>query len=119
MVSRPLRQTVGAHYGWKDWLVQRVSAVVMAIYTLLLLVIALWTGGLDYAVWKSVFANSAFRIASFIFMLSVFLHAWVGVRNITMDYIKPTAIRLIVQIAVICALVAYTGWTIQVLWGAR
>jgi len=52
-------------------------------------------------------------------MLSVFLHAWVGVRNITMDYIKPTAIRLIVQIAVICALVAYTGWTIQVLWGAR
>lgn len=115
----PDRIVVGAHYGWRDWLVQRVTAVVMALYTLLVLGLVLWHGGLDYATWKAVFAGHAFRIATFAFMLSLLWHAWVGVRNITMDYIKPVGVRLVVQGAVICALVFYAGWTIQVLWGAR
>ena len=48
-MTRPLRQAVGAHYGWKDWLAQRVTAVVMAAYTVLFLGIALWNGGINYA----------------------------------------------------------------------
>jgi succinate dehydrogenase / fumarate reductase membrane anchor subunit len=82
-----------------------------------LLGIVLWHGGFDYAVWRSVFANAAFKLATFVFMLALIYHAWVGVRNIAMDYIKPTAVRLFVQVLVICALIAYVGWTIQVLWG--
>jgi succinate dehydrogenase / fumarate reductase membrane anchor subunit len=105
-----------AHYGWRDWLSQRVTAVVMALYTLLLFGIVLWHGGLDYAVWKSVFANAAFKLATFVFMIALLYHAWVGVRNIAMDYIKPTATRLFVEVLIICALIAYVGWTIQVLW---
>ena len=45
----PHRIVVGAHYGWRDWLAQRVTAVVMAVYTVLLLGLLLWFGGLDYA----------------------------------------------------------------------
>ena len=41
-----------------------------------------------------------------------------GVRNITMDYLKPVWLRLTVQSAVVAALVVYLGWTIRVLWGA-
>ena len=112
-----MSSAIGAHYGWRDWLVQRVSAVVMIVYTLLLLGIALWNGGIDYALWKALFGSAWFRIATFLFMLSLFWHAWVGVRNIAMDYIKPVGIRLTFQVVVICALVAYIGWTIQILWG--
>ena len=90
----------------------------LTLYTLLVFGLVLWHGGLDYAVWKSLFAGNAFRLATFLFIMALLFHAWVGVRNIAMDYIKPVAARLVVQVAVICALVAYAGWTIQVLWGA-
>jgi len=113
----PNRIVVGAHYGWRDWLVQRITAVVMALYTLLVLGLLLWHGGLDYAGWKATFGNELFRLATFVFMVSVLWHAWVGVRNIAMDYVKPVAVRLTVQVAVIVLLVGYAGWTIQVLWG--
>ena len=115
MVTRK-RMPVGAHYGWRDWLVQRVSAVVMALYTLLVLGLLLWHGGLEYNGWKATFANELFRLATFVFMLSLLWHAWVGVRNIAMDYLKPVSVRLTFQVVVIALLVAYTGWTIQVLW---
>ena len=113
----PNRIVVGAHYGWRDWLVQRVTAVVMAVYALLILGLILWFGGFDYAAWKATFANEPFRLATFVFMLALLWHAWVGVRNIAMDYVKPVALRLSLQVAVIMALVAYAGWTIQTLWG--
>jgi succinate dehydrogenase / fumarate reductase membrane anchor subunit len=116
-VVTPNRIVVGAHYGWRDWLVQRISAVVMALYTLLIVALLLWHGGLDYAAWKATFGNELFRLATFIFMISLLWHAWVGVRNIAMDYVKPVGVRLTVEVLVIAALVGYAGWTIQVLWG--
>jgi len=118
-VVTPDRIVVGAHYGWRDWLVQRVTAVVMALYTLLVLGLLLWFGGLDVAAWKGAFGNEAFRIATFVFMVSLLWHAWVGVRNILMDYVKPVGLRLSLQVLVIGALVGYAGWAIQILWGGR
>ena len=113
------RIVVGAHYGWRDWLVQRVTAVVMTLYTILILGLLLWYGGLDFAAWKSTFGNEAFRVSTFVFMIALFWHSWVGVRNILMDYVKPVTLRLTLQVLVIGALIGYTGWTIQVLWGGR
>jgi succinate dehydrogenase / fumarate reductase membrane anchor subunit len=117
MVTR--RQAVGAHYGLKDWLVQRLTAVVMALYTLLVLAIALWNGGIDHALWKALFANGAFRLASFLFMVALLYHAWIGVRDIYMDYIKHAGVRLALQATTVALLVAYLGWTIQLLWGVK
>ena len=118
-MTRPLRQAVGAHYGWKDWLAQRVTAVVMAFYTVLVLGIVLWNGGLDYALWKTLFANGAWKLATFVFMLALLWHAWIGVRDIWMDYVKPVGLRLVLEVLTVLALVAYVGWTVQILWGGR
>ena len=115
----PSRIVVGAHYGWRDWLVQRVTAVAMTFYTALILGLVLWYGGLDFAAWKATFGNEAFRISTFVFMVALFWHSWVGVRNILMDYVKPVTLRLTLQVLVIGALIGYAGWTIQVLWGGR
>jgi succinate dehydrogenase / fumarate reductase membrane anchor subunit len=101
----------------RDWLSQRVTAIVMALYTLLLLGIVLWHGGLDFATWQALFAGNAFRIATFVLIIALLWHSWVGVRNILMDYAKPMSLRLALEIAVICLLVAYVGWSVQVLWG--
>lgn len=118
MVNPTLKKhVVGAHYGLADWLAQRFTAAVMILYTLLALGILLWHGGLDHATWRALFANQLFRVATFLFMLALAYHAWVGMRNITMDYVKPLAVRLPLQAAIIAALVAYAGWTIGILWG--
>ena len=50
-------------------------------------------------------------------MASLLWHAWVGVRNILMDYAKPYGLRFVLEIVVVCLLVAYAGWTIAILWG--
>ena len=116
MVAGVDKRPVGAHYGLRDWLSQRITAIVITLYTLLFLGIVLWNGGLDYGIWKALFASNAFRVATFVFMASLLWHAWVGVRNVLMDYAKPTSVRLALHIVVIATLVAYLGWTIQVLW---
>ena len=52
-------------------------------------------------------------------MVSLLYHAWIGVRDIFMDYIKPVGLRLALSAATVVLLVAYLGWTIQILWGVR
>jgi succinate dehydrogenase / fumarate reductase membrane anchor subunit len=113
------RVIVGAHYGLKDWLIQRITALIMALYTLLWLGIALVQGGVDYALWQALFANGAFRIATLLFWLAVLWHAWVGMRDIWMDYVKPSALRLTVETLTAVVLLAYAAWLIDLLWGRR
>jgi len=112
------RIIVGAHYGWKDWLAQRATAVVMALYTLLLLGVAMYQGGIDYATWTALFAHPAFRIATLLFGLALLWHAWIGMRDIWMDYIKPAGLRLTLEVLTVLVLFAYAAWLVGVLWGA-
>ena len=115
MVEREL--TAVAHYGWRDWLLQRVTAVVMLVYTLFLLAVLVSLPRIDYDHWRSLWDLSVMRYATIFFVLSLLLHAWVGVRNIFMDYIKDTGLRLVLYVLVILALVAYGVWAWQILWG--
>ncbi len=115
MVNRII---VGAHYGLRDWLAQRVSAVVMAVYTLIVLVALCIQQPADYATWKAWFTQDWLRFATFLFIVSLVYHAWVGVRDVLMDYIKPAGTRLVLQVLVILALVGYGGWALQILWRA-
>jgi succinate dehydrogenase / fumarate reductase membrane anchor subunit len=89
----------------------------MAVYTLLVLGIALWNGGIDHALWTRLFAHGGFRLASFLFMVALLYHAWIGVRDILMDYIKPAGLRLFLETVAVVVLVAYLGWTLRLLWG--
>lgn len=112
----PKRLVVGAHYGLKDWLAQRVTAVVMALYTLVLLVAFLLTPEVSYESWAGLFAQQWFKLLSFVTFLSLYYHVWVGMRDIWMDYVKPVGVRLLLQIFTILWLVACAGWTVQILW---
>jgi len=100
-----------------DWLIQRLTAVLMAVYTLLVLAIVLWNGGIDYTLWTELFAHAGFRLASFLFMVALLYHAWIGMRDILMDYIKPAGMRLLLETVTVVVLFAYLGWTLQLLWG--
>jgi succinate dehydrogenase / fumarate reductase, membrane anchor subunit len=111
------RAIVGAHYGWMDFLAQRITAVVMAVYTLLVIAIILYSGGIDFAGWRALFSHVSFRIATLLFALAVLWHAWIGMRDIWMDYIKPTALRLTLEVITVIGLAGYVAWVLLILWG--
>ena len=110
------RAVSGAHYGLRDWLAQRLTAIVMFLYTLLVIGLLLTTPKFDYAAWRELFAPQWMKLATLLFLLSVYLHAWIGMRNIFMDYVKHGGVRLALYAAVIAALVAYAAWSAQILW---
>jgi succinate dehydrogenase / fumarate reductase membrane anchor subunit len=113
------RLVVGAHYGTRDWLAQRVTAIVMAIYTVILLVVFLTGEDFGYQGWAGMFAQQWFKIATFVTILSLIYHAWVGMRNILMDYCaKSVGLRLVLQIATLLWLVGCAGWAAQIIWRA-
>jgi succinate dehydrogenase / fumarate reductase membrane anchor subunit len=110
------RMVVGAHYGLRDWLSQRITAVLMALYTLLLLAQVLFGARMGYDKWAGIFAQQWMKVATFVVIVALAWHAWVGVRDIFMDYVKPVALRLALHVAAIVWLVGCTGWAVQVLW---
>ncbi|BCK87816.1 succinate dehydrogenase hydrophobic membrane anchor subunit [Sideroxyarcus emersonii] len=111
------RVVTGAHYGLRDWLVQRVTAAVMAIYSLVVVVYLLLQPSFGYDIWAELFSGNVMRTFSLLFLLSLFYHAWIGVRDIVMDYVKPASVRLLIHVLVILALVLYAIWSVQILWG--
>ena len=110
------RTVSGAHYGLRDWLAQRVTAVVMALFALLVLLQLLMPGELGYERWAGIFAPIWMKALTFVVILALAWHAWVGVRDVLMDYVKPVGVRLVAQIFAIVWLLACAGWAIQVLW---
>ena len=110
------RVIVGAHYGLRDWLAQRITAGIMAVYSVILAVVLLSGQPINYAIWHDLFTQGWMRVATLLFAVSLAWHAWVGVRDIIMDYIKPTGVRLSLEAVVLLVIAGYVGWAIQILW---
>ncbi len=110
------RVVTGAHYGLRDWLAQRITAAIMAVYSVIAVVVLFSSKPITYAVWRDLFAQGWMRVATLLFAASLAWHAWVGVRDILMDYIKPDGLRLSLQVFTLILIASYLGWSIQILW---
>ncbi len=109
---------VGAHYGLGSWLLQRMSAAIMIVYTAIVVVYLLVAPPVTHDAWKQLFAQSWMRAATMLFVAAVLLHAWVGMRDVYMDYVKPIGLRLAFEVATIMLLLVYAAWAAQILWRA-
>ncbi|MFV0371297.1 MAG: succinate dehydrogenase, hydrophobic membrane anchor protein [Azonexus sp.] len=111
------RIVVGAHYGLKDWIIQRVTAIVMALYTVVLLAALLVQRPSGFEAWREMFASCGLlKMATFLFFASLFYHAWIGMRDLWMDYVKPVGLRLTLHVVTVVVLVVYTAWVATILW---
>ena len=111
------RVVVGAHYGLRDWLSQRVTAALMALFTLIVLAQVVFSKGpVGYDKWAGIFSAQWMKVLTFTVIAALLWHAWVGMREVWMDYIKPVSLRLALEVAVVALLIAYAGWSIQILW---
>ncbi|NGM88807.1 succinate dehydrogenase, hydrophobic membrane anchor protein [Parapusillimonas sp. SGNA-6] len=115
------RLVVGAHYGTVDFIVQRVTAVIMAVYTIVLFLGVLFTPDLNFESWRHLFTFTWFslpvgQLLATLAFLSLAWHAWIGVRDIWMDYVRSAGLRLFLQSLTILWLVAAIVFFAKILW---
>jgi succinate dehydrogenase / fumarate reductase membrane anchor subunit len=103
--------------GLKDWLIQRVTALYFAVYSLFLLGFIFFHPHLSYSEWQALFHHAAFKIASLIALLVLSLHTWVGIWTVTTDYLKCTMLRLTIQLLVVLLLLGQFIWGLMIVWG--
>jgi succinate dehydrogenase / fumarate reductase membrane anchor subunit len=103
--------------GLKDWLIQRVTAIFFAAYTFFIFGYLFLHPGLGYEQWHVLFAHPLVQIATLIALFALTLHAWIGIWTVTTDYLKCTALRLTVQMAVLLWLLVQLIWGFMILWG--
>jgi succinate dehydrogenase / fumarate reductase membrane anchor subunit len=113
--------TISSHtksaHALRDWLAQRITAGVMAAFTLIVLAQVVFNNGtMGYEKWAGIFAPHWMKLLTLVVVLALTYHVWLGMREIYTDYIKPVWLRLSLQVFTMVWLVGCVGWAIQVLW---
>lgn len=102
--------------GLRDWLVQRFSAIILAIYFIALYLFFISHPDLDFSNLKLFFANPWMKIFTILALLSLLVHAWVGIWTVLTDYVKINSLRIAIQALVILGLLIFLIWGIEILW---
>ncbi|WP_350306888.1 succinate dehydrogenase membrane anchor subunit [Photorhabdus viridis] len=103
--------------GIHDWLLLRASAIIIVLYVLYMLGFVATTSDITYEVWRGFFSSSITKVFTVLALFSILAHAWIGMWQVLTDYIKPLALRLVLQLAIIVALMAYLIYGTIVVWG--
>jgi succinate dehydrogenase / fumarate reductase membrane anchor subunit len=110
------RLVVGAHFGVGNFLLQRLTAVVLVAFVAILALRLLGAGRLDYVAWASIFVPLWMKVLTLVAIFALLYHAWIGVKDIWMDYVKPVWVRLALQMLTALWLLACAVWSVQILW---
>lgn len=113
-----MKSATGSHTGTGTWLVQRATAVLLALALPGLMVYVLAAAPLDFAGWQALFAPSGLRVLLLLTATALALHAWVGMRDLFMDYVHPIGLRLALNLLVIVTLAGSVAWLAAVVWSA-
>lgn len=105
--------------GLKAWALQRLTAIFVGLFTLYLLAVLLFAAPGDYAAWKAWVGSPTVSVLMLLYIATILLHAWIGVRDVLIDYVHPIAIRATLLGLVGLALVAMGLWAAQALILAR
>ena len=115
MMSMNSRSSGSAHRGLGEWILQRLSALYLAGFALWIAIRLLLQAPADYLAWKAWMATGGARLAFALFFLSVLAHAWVGMRSVFLDYMKPLWVRSVAQLLLAFGLLALAFWAAQIL----
>ena len=108
--------------GLYDWLMQRVTAVILLAYFVYVGCVLL--GGVDYTAWKELHSQTWMRVFSLLALFSLGIHAWVGLWAVFTDYLTErlmgttgNVLRFVAQVVCALTMFTYIVWGIQILWG--
>jgi len=103
--------------GLRDWLIQRMSAIIIGAYIIFIVGFIVLHPQLDFIGWSHLFSHTLMRIITLIVLIAITLHAYIGMWTISTDYLKNTGVRLLFQVAVFVLLIAFLVWGVVILWG--
>lgn len=111
--------------GLSDWIVQRATAVILAVYSVCLVGFFLCNSEVTFEQWTAFMGSTYMKVFTFLAIASLSAHAWVGLWTISTDYLTErhlgsiaTPLRLVFQFAAILAAIVYVVWGALILWGA-
>jgi len=110
---------LGRSSGLRDWIIQRVSALLIAAYAVFLFSYVASYHPLYYVQWYNLFSNVWMKLATFVVLFAVIWHAWIGLWTVFTDYIKPPMLRMALEIVVILLLLACIGWGFEIMWAVK
>ncbi|MES2217007.1 MAG: succinate dehydrogenase, hydrophobic membrane anchor protein [Pseudomonadota bacterium] len=105
------------HQGLRDWSIQRMSAIYLALYSVGFAGFFLDNLNLDYGTWHSLFSYTWMKVATLLSVISLLAHAWVGMWTVFTDYVKPYVLCVTLNVIVLFSLLACLIWALQILWG--
>lgn len=105
--------------GQRAWILQRLSAAYLLLVITAGMLWLLVFGSPGFDAWRSFTAHPAGALTLLLFYAAMFLHAWVRLRDIVLDYVHAFAVRAVLLVAIAGALLALGGWTVLILVAAR
>lgn len=99
--------------GSRDWVVQRISAVVLAVYSLVMLG-WFFTHQATFELWQGFMLSLPMRLFTLLMILALVGHAWVGMWTVLTDYVKSNGLRFVLQSAMILAVLVYLFWGVMI-----
>lgn len=103
--------------GIHDWWMQRISAVLMLVYVIVLCYQLIMLEELNFVSWSAMFSTLWMKAFTFLIVVAISVHAWVGLWIVSTDYIKPTGLRNSFQAIVLVICVGIIVWAGMLFWG--
>ena len=104
--------------GLRDWIIQRVTWVIIAVYVVFLVTFMAVHAPLTHDVWCQLFRNNLMRLATVLTLLAILLHMYIIMWTIFTDYLKNTLVRVTAEVVVFISLLAFVIWGVMILWGS-
>jgi succinate dehydrogenase / fumarate reductase membrane anchor subunit len=104
------------HSGLRSWVVQRVTAVILAVVCVASTVYFYDHPHLSFLEWRTLFMPLWVRVLTLLCMISITTHAWVGIWTVVTDYVKIPGLRFIIHILVFLILLLCVLWTLLMMW---
>ncbi|WP_039054828.1 succinate dehydrogenase membrane anchor subunit [Enterobacter sp. Bisph1] len=103
--------------GVHDFILVRATAIVLTLYIIYMVGFFALHGDLTWVVWTGFFSSAFTKVFTLLALFSLLIHAWIGMWQVLTDYVKPVAVRLILQLAIVVALAVYVIYGFVVVWG--
>ncbi|MEY8713461.1 succinate dehydrogenase, hydrophobic membrane anchor protein [Mangrovibacter phragmitis] len=103
--------------GVHDYILVRATAIIIALYIVYMVGFFATSGELTWQIWTGFFASAFTKVFTLLALFSVLVHAWIGMWQVLTDYVKPLAIRLVLQLAIVATLLVYVIYGFVVVWG--
>jgi succinate dehydrogenase / fumarate reductase membrane anchor subunit len=104
-----------SHRGLRNWLIQRITAVLIGLYVLFIIAYLLTYQPLSFEQWRGLYDSFLFKLITVIILLAIYWHTWIGLWTVLTDYVKSRGWRLLLQSLVILLLLAYVFWGLKIL----